>query len=168
MVYLLLMFLAYIFIFQAINYYEAALKGGGQSFLRYSVIIKISDLLKFLICCNQDWVSQPSIKFKSQLNLKCKLILLYISSKFKCHLCFSWCLNLIELCATQYRCVPFTLFSSRKFIWPTCADIMHKKYCIWFILQNQRTYLPPAVEKLGLPKLLIPQGWFFSVFSGFS
>ena len=44
---------------------------------------------------------KASIKFKSQLNVKCKLISFYIPSKFKCQLSFNWQLNLIEICANQ-------------------------------------------------------------------
>ena len=42
-----------------------------------------------------DWVAEASFKFMSQINLKFKLILLYISSNSH--------LNLIKLCATQSR-----------------------------------------------------------------
>ena len=48
-----------------------------------------------------DWVAQTSIKLKSQLNLKCKLISSSCSSNFKCQLGFDWHLNLIKVCATQ-------------------------------------------------------------------
>jgi hypothetical protein len=62
-----------------------------------TLLLRFSDTIHGWGFIHQDWVAQTSIKFKSQLNLKCKLI----SCKFKCQLSLNWHLKLNEVCATQ-------------------------------------------------------------------
>ena len=72
-------------------------------YISFSLVAIISpskcflDLNMYLPCLNeeQDWVAQPSIKFKCQLKLNWHLNLLNL------HLRFNWDLHLIDVRATQ-------------------------------------------------------------------
>jgi hypothetical protein len=58
-----------------------------------------TNLNQWCLDYDQDWVAQTSIKFKSQLNLKCKLIPCTFQVILS-RLSFNWPLNLNNFCAT--------------------------------------------------------------------
>ena len=49
------------------------------------------------------WVAQPSINFKSQLNLKCNINFMYIPSKFKCQLNLKCNINFMYI-PSKFKC----------------------------------------------------------------
>ena len=88
-----------------------------------------------------DWVAQPSPKFKSQLNCKCKLnsCTFQIPGKFKCQLSLNWNLILIEGYATQYWS-----FNKKKYPENWYSDIIALKQGLMsylLFLQNMFKYL---------------------------
>jgi hypothetical protein len=86
-------------------------------------------LRKCLSFNNQDWIAQTSAKFNSQLNLKFKFNLMYISCNFKCQLSFNLHLNFL------LRFIQPSPDVRIRPVWLWIMILVH--WTIWMILFNQ-------------------------------